>query len=106
MKRQSWVSLALEYGSGTPLEVEEDESGAQVEQAMAAEGQRVPGHFTANLSMGAEIWHDREGKKRLAVRLSIENVTNNTYKVAQESVFTPGQYSIPRLISGGVTVRF
>ena len=106
MKRQSWVSVALEYGSGTPLEAEEDESGAQGEQAMAAEGQRVPGHLTANLSMGADIWHDREGKNRFAVRLSIENVTNNIYKVAQESVFTPGQYSITRLIAGGLTVRF
>ena len=68
--------------------------------------QRVPGHTLANLSLGADIWHDREGKRRLAVRISIENVTNQMYKVAQESVFTPGQYSIPRLISGGLTLRF
>jgi hypothetical protein len=56
--------------------------------------------------MGADIWHDTEGRRRLAVRISVENVTNRIYKMSQESVFTPGQYSIPRLISGGLTLRF
>jgi outer membrane receptor protein involved in Fe transport len=106
MKTQAWVSMALEYGSGTPLEADDHESADPSAQAMAATDQRVPGHMAANVSMGADIWHGQDGKRRLALRLSIENVTNKIYKVAQESVFTPGQYSIPRLISGGLTVRF
>ena len=103
---QSWASVVVEYGGGTPTEAEEDEPGAAVEPAMRVKDQRVPGHFTANLSVGTDLWHGRDQRRRLGVRLSIENVTNNVYKVAQESVFTPGQYAIPRLISGGVTIRF
>ncbi len=93
-KTGAWANVALEYGSGTPTEVDEDTAA------------RVPGHFTANVSAGADVWHDRDGKRRIGLRLTIENVTNNLYKVAQESVFAAGQYSIPRLISAGVTVRF
>lgn len=101
-----WANVALEYGSGTPTEAEKDEAGAQTEQAMTESSPRVPGHFTANFSVGADVWHDRECKRRIGLRLTIENATNNLYKVAQESVFAAGQYSIPRLISAGVTVRF
>jgi hypothetical protein len=36
----------------------------------------------------------------------IENVGGNLYLVAQESEFTPGQYSIPRLFSATARVRF
>jgi outer membrane receptor protein involved in Fe transport len=105
-RRGPWASIALEYGSGTPTEVEEDQGGAQPEQAMPDSSLRVPGHFTANVSTGADVWHDRDGKRRIGLRLTIENLTNNLYKVAQESVFAAGQYSIPRLISAGVTVGF
>jgi outer membrane receptor protein involved in Fe transport len=101
-----WTNVALEYGSGTPTEVEKDEGVAQTEQAMPDSSPRVPGHFTANVSAGADVWHDRDGKRRIGLRLTLENVTNNLYKVAQESVFAAGQYSIPRLISAGVTVGF
>ena len=102
-KTGAWASVALEYGSGTPTEAEDEEEAAQPRAAM---NQRVPGHILANLLFGVDVWHDRDGKRRLGVRISIENVTNKIYKVAQESIFTPGQYSIPRLISGGLVLRF
>ena len=102
-----WVSAALEYGSGTPLEAQEEhEAGDPAGQRMTETNQRVSGHVLANVSLGADIWRQRDGKQRLAVRLSVENVTNKIYKIAQEGVFAPGQYSIPRLISGGLTLRF
>jgi len=105
MKTGAWMSVALEYGSGTPTEHEKEQLD-RAAVAMPDSADRVPGHVTANLSLGADIWHDSAGKRRLAVRISIENVTNKIYKIAQESAFTPGQYSIPRLISGGLTLRF
>lgn len=103
-KTGAWVSVALEYGSGTPTEAEEP--GDRAGQPMVEMDQRVPGHVMANLSLGADIWHGGDGKRRLAARISIENVTNKIYKIAQENVFTPGQYSIPRLVSGGLTLKF
>jgi hypothetical protein len=43
---------------------------------------------------------------RLSFQVDVENVANNLYLVAKESEFTPGQYSIPRLISATAKVRF
>ena len=35
-----------------------------------------------------------------------ENLSDNLYVVAQESEFTPGQYSIPRMFSGSIKLTF
>jgi hypothetical protein len=40
------------------------------------------------------------------LRLDVENVTNRDYVIARESQFSPAQYSIPRLISATLRVRF
>jgi hypothetical protein len=89
-----WAGTAVEYGSGTPTEREE---------TMDA---RVPGHFTANISLGIDFPRSRTHKPQLSVRMDIENITNNLYLVAQESEFAAGQYSIPRLFSVTARVRF
>jgi outer membrane receptor protein involved in Fe transport len=89
-----WAGTAVEYGSGTPTEREE---------TMDA---RVPGHFTANVSVGVDLFRTATPRSRLSLQLDIENITNNLYLVAQESEFTPGQYSIPRLVSVTAKVRF
>jgi hypothetical protein len=43
---------------------------------------------------------------KLSFQVDIENIANNVYLIAQESEFTPGQVSIPRLISARVKLRF
>jgi hypothetical protein len=89
-----WAGTAVEYGSGTPTEREE---------TMDA---RVPGHFTANISVGVDLLRSGKPRPRLSLQLDIENLTNNLYLVAQESEFAAGQYSIPRLVSVTAKVRF
>src|SRR4029453_4867802 len=89
-----WAGAAVEYGSGTPTE-REDTIDA-----------RVPGHFTANISFGVDLFRSATRRPRLSLQLDIENVTNNLYLVAQESEFAAGQYSIPRLIAVTAKVRF
>ena len=42
----------------------------------------------------------------MTFQFNVENLTNNIYVVARESIFTPGQYSIPRMYSGSIKVRF
>ncbi|OFV93333.1 MAG: hypothetical protein A3H28_09485 [Acidobacteria bacterium RIFCSPLOWO2_02_FULL_61_28] len=106
-----WASMALEYGSGTPAghgvgdhEQEAGESdhshGGSEETAL-----RVPQHFTQNLTLGWDLL-SRGEQPRLGLQFNIENLTDNVYKVAQESVFSPGQFYIPRLFSGSVKIRF
>lgn len=66
----------------------------------------MPGHFTANLAVGVDLLRDGRGRRRLLLRLDAENITNNLYRVAQESGFAARQFSIPRLISATAKVRF
>jgi hypothetical protein len=102
--RPFWGSFGVEYGSGTPTESNDEDASAGVPVRDTATA-RVPGHLTANITAGADIWRSTLGR-RISVRLTVENITNNRYKIAQESVFTPGQYAIPRLVSAGLAVQF
>jgi hypothetical protein len=107
-----WAGAAVEYGSGTPLghgesgreHAEGEADHTHVEAAGTAA--RVPGHFTANVSLGIDVLRGGNRRPRLSFQIHIENVGNDLYLIAQESEFTPGQYSIPRLVSATVKVRF
>jgi outer membrane receptor protein involved in Fe transport len=107
-----FASTALEYGSGTPTEGGEVvESGAEgspdhTHAVSAADAERVPGHFTANIAAGIDLLRGQNRRPRLSLQIDVENIANNLYLVAQESEFTPGQYSIPRLVSFTARVRF
>src|SRR3989442_12401383 len=59
-----WAGTAVEYGSGTPTEREE---------TMDA---RVPGHFTANVSVGVDLLRNGKPRPRLSLQLDIENITH------------------------------
>jgi outer membrane receptor protein involved in Fe transport len=105
-----WTSLAVEYGSGTPAghggEDHEHEVGEpEHEHAAEDSSPRVPQHFTQNLSFGWDVFR-ADDRPRLSLQFSVENLTDNVYVVAKESIFTPGQYSIPRLYSGSIKIRF
>ncbi|MBI4456038.1 MAG: TonB-dependent receptor [Acidobacteria bacterium] len=96
-----WTSLVLEYGSGTPTEMEEHE-GTEV---TAAVPERVSPHFTQNFSIGVDLLRKSE-KSRFSLQFNVENLTDNVYKVAQENIFSPGQFYTPRVFSGSLKVRF
>jgi hypothetical protein len=107
-----WAGTAVEYGSGTPREHGDAEDGhaegepTHTHAASADAADRVPGHFTANVSFGVDVLRRTNGRPRLSFQVDIENVTKNLYVVAQESEFTPGQYSIPRLVAASAKIRF
>jgi outer membrane receptor protein involved in Fe transport len=117
-----WAGTAIEYGSGTPMghggghdhaeageeghdEGEHGTEGAGHDESTGA-ASRVPGHFTADLSFGIDVLRDESRQPRLSFQIDIRNIGDNVYLIAQEGVFTPGQYYIPRLISATAKVRF
>ena len=106
-----WLGGMVEYGSGTPMghggaDHEHAEGDADHAHVSAAEEVlRVPGHFTANLSFGVELWRSARSS-RLSLQFDVENITDNSYLVAQEGVFSPAQYAIPRLVAVTAKVRF
>jgi outer membrane receptor protein involved in Fe transport len=107
-----WSSMTFEYGSGTPgshgaTEGKHEAGEADHEHAPVPGGcgLRCPEHFTQNLSIGWDAIRNRE-QTRLTFQFNIENLTNNVYLISKESTFTQGQYSIPRLFSGSLKIRF
>lgn len=107
-----WVGTVVEYGSGTPIahgaahddHAEGDAGHTHAESVGGAP--RVPGHLTANMSVGVDLLRGTNRRPRLSFRVDVENIGNNLYLIAQDSEFTPGQYSIPRLLSVSVKVGF
>jgi len=105
------AGLTMEYGSGTPIGhgggAHEHAAGeADHADAEAAEGGRVPGHFMAGMSLGIDLRRDAGRRSRLSLRLDVENLTNRVYVIAQDSAFSPAQFSIPRLVSITARVGF
>jgi outer membrane receptor protein involved in Fe transport len=104
-----WTSLMFEYGSGTPIghggadHAHEASEAEHSHGAAGIAGNRVPGHFTQNLTIGWDATGDPQG---ISLQFNVENLSNRVYVVARESAFTPGQYSMPRQFSGSMKVRF
>jgi len=65
----------------------------------------VPSHLTADLSLGIDLLRDG-GRPRLTIQVDVENVGDDVYRIAQESQFSPTQFSVPRLISATARFRF
>ncbi|MBI4459274.1 MAG: TonB-dependent receptor [Acidobacteria bacterium] len=107
-----WTSVAFEYGSGTPgahgagEDVHEAGESAHVHAPVVGGcGVRCPSHFTQNLSVGWDAVPNGE-QPHLSLQFSIENLSNNVYLVSKESTFVQAQYSIPRMYSGSLKIRF
>ena len=105
-----WGGVALEYGSGTPGGHGGDDAHEEGETHEHATGPglcgtRCPSHFTQNLSIGWNATADAS-RPRLSVQFSIENLSNRVYVLSKESTMVQGQYSIPRLLSASVKLRF
>lgn len=95
-----WMRMTFEYGSGTPTEAEEEDA----DEALPAPELRVPGHLSEDLTIGADLWESDVSE--VGLQFNIENLTDNVYKVSQESIFSPGEYFHPRFYSGSLKYRF
>jgi outer membrane receptor protein involved in Fe transport len=91
-----WASAALEYGSGTPAALPNDEGGETIV--------RLPEHFVANFYFGVDLF--RKERRGLSLQFNVENATDRVFAIAKESEFTPIQFSPPRFLSGSLKLRF
>ncbi|GBC76946.1 hypothetical protein HRbin08_00414 [bacterium HR08] len=106
-RRGVWAGLWFEYGSGTPIhEAGEGHVHAHAipQVASPSSPRRVPGHLVAHLGMGIDVW--RRSRRALTLRWGIENVADNVYVVARQSLFTPGQVALPRQVSASLKFSF
>jgi outer membrane receptor protein involved in Fe transport len=106
-----WGAVAVEYGSGTPgahgAGDHAHEGGETHEHASGPGlcGTRCASRLIPNLTLGWDAMSIGD-QSRLSVQFNIENLTNNVYLLSKESSMVQGQYSIPRLISASVKMRF
>ncbi|HXI92257.1 MAG TPA: TonB-dependent receptor, partial [Blastocatellia bacterium] len=91
-----WASTGLEYGSGTPATLPNDQ-GEEVSV-------RLPAHFVANFYFGVDLF--RKERCGLGLQFNVENATDRVFAIAKESEFTPIQFSTPRFFSGSLKLRF
>jgi hypothetical protein len=106
-----WGAVSVEYGSGTPgAHGSDDHAHDDGDAHEHASGPglcaaRCPSRFTQNVSIG---WNaiSRGGQPRLSLQFDVENVSNRVYLLSKESTMVQGQYSIPRLFSASLRMRF
>jgi outer membrane receptor protein involved in Fe transport len=107
-----WGAVSAEYGSGTPgghgSGDHEHEGGETHEHASGPGmcGTRCPSRVIPNLSVGWSAPSSSGNQPRLSVQFNVENVSNKVSLLSKESSMVQGQYSIPRLVSGSVRIRF
>jgi outer membrane receptor protein involved in Fe transport len=107
-----WGAVSAEYGSGTPgghgAGDHEHEGGETHEHASGPGmcGTRCPSRVMPNLSVGWSAPSSSGNQPRLSVQFNVENMSNKVYLLSKESSMVQGQYSIPRLVSGSVKIRF
>jgi outer membrane receptor protein involved in Fe transport len=106
-----WGAVSVEYGSGTPGvhgAGDEHEGGETHEHASGPGlcGTRCPSRVTPNLSLGWNVLSASGNQPRLSVQFNVENVSNTVHLLSKESSMVQGQYSIPRLVSASVRMRF
>ena len=103
-----WSTLAFEYGSGTPGGhggSDHDHGEGDAHEHMSAPGlcgTRCPSHLTQNVAIG---W-TAIPNGRLSFQFNVENISNRIHLLSKESTMVQGQYSIPRLFSGSLKIRF
>lgn len=98
-RRNFWSGLNLRYGSGTPVEEEEEVNGEEVHRSV-----RLPQHLTTDLAAGVTLLQ-RESQ-RVDLEFNLLNFSDNRYQIAKESAVTPIQFGPRRVLSGGLKWHF
>jgi outer membrane cobalamin receptor len=105
-----WASVATEYGSGLPVEINGDadldyleaQYGPQILSRVNFARGRVRPNFSLDVSAGAELW--RREKARLSVEGAVENLTNKLNVINFAGLFSGTAIAPPR--GGTVRLRY
>jgi outer membrane receptor protein involved in Fe transport len=106
------AAASVEYGSGTPGghgAGDHQHEGGETEAHASGPGLcgvRCPSRLIPSLSVGWNAGSSAGNQQRISIQLNVENVTNRVYLLSRESSMVQGQYSIPRLVSASVKMRF
>ena len=102
---RTWTAIVLRYGSGLPVEVDDDDTldelvahyGRPVVERVDFETGRVKPTLAIDLGVGIELW--RRDRRRLELRGEIANATDRLNVVNFAGVFSGTAVAPPRAVS-------
>jgi outer membrane receptor protein involved in Fe transport len=107
-----WTAATVRYGSGLPVELEDDadrddleeQYGEEILDQVDFESGRVRPNLTLDVGVGAELW--RGAGRRLALRAEFANVTDRLNLINFAGIFSGTAIAAPRSASVRVQYEF
>jgi hypothetical protein len=109
---RAWSAVVVRYGSGLPVELDDDEElgelvahyGADVVSRVDFEAGRLRPNVAIDWGAGIELW--RRDKRRIDLRAEIANLTNHLNVVNFAGLFSGTAVTPPRSANVRVRVEF
>jgi hypothetical protein len=109
--RRTWLALSAEYGSGLPVEIEDDDPtlllaqyGPAILGEVNLEHGRVRPNFSLDAAAGVEFYHKE--KRSASFQIQAQNLSNRVNVINFTSVFSGTAVAVPRSISARLQVEF
>jgi outer membrane receptor protein involved in Fe transport len=107
-----WTAATIRYGSGLPVEIEDDltldeleeQYGDEILDRVDFDAGRVRANFTIDVGLGAELW--RTTARRLTLRAEFANVTDRLNVINFAGVFSGTALAPPRSASVRLQYEF
>ena len=112
LTRRLWTAATVRYGSGLPVELEDDvgrddleeQYGEEILEQVDFEAGRVKPNLTLDIGLGAELW--RSAERRLTLRAEFANVTDRLNLINFAGIFSGTALAAPRSASVRVQYEF
>ncbi len=108
--RRLWAAATVRYGSGLPVELEDDvdlddleeQYGEDILDQVDLEAGRVKPNLTLDIGLGAELW--RSAERRLTLRAEFANVTDRLNVINFAGIFSGTALAAPRSAVGAAAI--
>jgi outer membrane receptor protein involved in Fe transport len=110
--RRLWAAATVRYGSGLPVELDDDvdpgdleeQYGEEILDQVDLEAGRVKPNLTLDIGLGAELW--RSAERRLTLRAEFANVTDRLNVINFAGIFSGTALAAPRSASVRIQYEF
>jgi hypothetical protein len=109
---RAWTALTVRYGSGLPVEIEDeldvddltDQYGADILERVDLEAGRVRSNVTIDGGLGVALW--RTDRRRLTARAEFANIANRLNVINFAGLFSGTAIAAPRSASVRLQYEF
>jgi hypothetical protein len=112
LNRRVWAAATIRYGSGLPVEIEDNvdeevlasQFGEEVLEHVDLERGRVGSNVALDLGTGITLW--RSNQRQLRFRAEVANVTNRLNVINFAGLFSGTAIAAPRSATLGLQIEF